>query len=66
MPVTIIPITDHESYRVNGHVVYRGFLGNWMCNIDLSNKELEAFSLYEELIINNKSIKKHTKATYNG
>lgn len=64
MSVEIIPITDHEAYKVNGHVVYKDSLNNWTCKIALSNKELEAFAVYRESIIENKRVKKHTKSTY--
>lgn len=66
MTVEIIPITDHESYSVNGHTVYKDQFNNWSCNVDLSDKELRAFHNYEKLVINNKAFKTHTKATYNG
>jgi hypothetical protein len=65
MSVTITPITDHEQYDVNGNVVFRDALNNWSCKVDLSDKELRAFSRYEKLVINNPRFKKHTKATYN-
>jgi hypothetical protein len=64
MSVTIIPVTDHELYEVNGHKVYKNSLNNWTCNVDLSAKELQAFDNYESLVINNKAFKKHIKATY--
>jgi hypothetical protein len=64
--ITIIPVTDHESYTVNGHLVYKNQLDNWTCNVDLSAKELHAFDLYENVVINNKRLKHHTKATYKG
>lgn len=51
MNVEIIPITDHEQYEVNGHLVYRDHLNNWSCKQDLSNKELLAFKKYEEVVI---------------
>jgi hypothetical protein len=66
MSVTIVPITDHESYDVNGNIVFKDSLANWSCNIDLSDKELRAFRRYEKLVINNPAFKKHTKATYKG
>ena len=64
MSVTIKPITDHEQYEVNGHLVYKDSLGNWTCKHDLSSKELTAFRNYQKLVINNKAFKKHTRATY--
>lgn len=64
--ITIIPITDHERYTVNGHEVYKDQFDNWTCKADLSDKELRAFKRYEKLVIDNKAFKKHTKATYKG
>ena len=64
MSVTIRPITDHETYEVNGNLVYKDTLGNWTCKIDLSDIELRMFRRYEKLVINNPAFKRHTKATY--
>lgn len=64
MSVEIVPITDHEVYKVNGFTVYKNTHGNWTCNQDLSSTEMTAFKNYERLVINNKAFKKHTKATY--
>jgi hypothetical protein len=64
MNVTITPVVDHETYKVNGHTVYKDTRGNWTCKADLSHRELNAFSRYEKLVINNKAFKKHTRATY--
>jgi hypothetical protein len=64
--ITIIPITDHEQYTINGHLVYKDQFNNWTCRVDLSPNELRAFQRYEKLVINNKAFKKHTKATYKG
>jgi len=64
MSVEIIPITDHEQYEVNGHMVYKDHLNNWSCKQDLSNKELQAFKKYEEVVIKNPRIKKHFKSIY--
>jgi hypothetical protein len=66
MSVTIVPITDHESYQVNNHFVYKDQLNNWSSKTDLSDKELRAFKNYEKLVIKNPKFKKHTKATYKG
>jgi len=66
MSISIKPIIDHESYEVNGHLVYKDSLQNWSCNVDLSDKELRAFKSYEKLVINNPKFKKHTSATYKG
>jgi hypothetical protein len=64
MTVTIKPITDHEQYEVNGHLVSKDSLDNWTCKHDLSSQELNAFRNYEKLVINNKAFKKHTKSIY--
>lgn len=66
MPVTIIPITDHEVYTINGKTIYKDANANWTCNVELSTKESMAFMNYRQLIIENKDLKKHTKSTYNG
>ncbi|WP_316633500.1 hypothetical protein [uncultured Flavobacterium sp.] len=66
MSVKIRPITDHESYEVNHHTVYKDGFGNWNCKNDLSNKERYAFNQYENIVIKNPRFKKHTKATYKG
>jgi hypothetical protein len=66
MPVTIIQITDHEVYTVNGKTIYKDVNENWTCNVELSTKESMAFMNYRQLIIENKDVKKHTKSTYNG
>lgn len=66
MSVEIIPVVDHEQYTVDGFLVYKTYFGNWSCKTDLSQKQLAAFEIYEEKVINNKMIKKHTKATYKG
>jgi hypothetical protein len=66
MTVTIIPITDHEQYSVNGHNMYKDQNNNWMSKTPLSDRELRAFRNYEKLVINNKAFKTHTKATYKG
>ncbi|MBC7607064.1 MAG: hypothetical protein H7199_08930 [Burkholderiales bacterium] len=64
--ITITPIIDHESYDLNGHVIYIDSLGNWSCKADLTARQHQAFRNYEKLIIKNKRFKKHTKATYKG
>jgi hypothetical protein len=64
--ITITPITDHESYNVNGHTVYKDHNNNWISGTEMTDAELRAFRRYEKLVINNKAFKKHTKATYNG
>lgn len=66
MNVIIIPLIDHKKYTVNGHTVYKNEFENWTCSIDLSNTEIQAFLIYEKLIISNSNVRKHTKATYCG
>ncbi|WP_459641439.1 hypothetical protein [Flavobacterium sp. CGRL2] len=43
MSVKIKPITDHESYKVNEHTIFKDGLGNWNCNNDLSKKRTSGF-----------------------
>lgn len=64
MSIIIKPLIDHEKYMVNEHLVYKNRLRNWSCNEDLSDAELQAFKIYEKLIIKNKKIKKHLQAIY--
>lgn len=64
MTVTIIPITDHEQYSVNGHLVHKDSSERWTSRTPMSDTELKAFKRYEKLVINNSRFKKHTKATY--
>lgn len=64
MSVKIRPITDHESYEVNGHTISKDTNGNWTDKDNLSHTELRAFDQYEKLVIKNPRFKKHTKATY--
>ena len=64
MSVTIVPVKDHEEYKVNGHLVYKDTHGNWTCKHDLSNVELNAFRNYEKAVINNPAFRKHTKSEY--
>jgi hypothetical protein len=66
MSVTIIPVTDHESYEVNGKEVYKDANGNWIDKQDLSDAENRAFRTYKRQVIENPRFKKHTKATYKG
>lgn len=66
MSVKIKPITDHESYQVNEHTIFKDALGNWNCNNDLSSKERRAFYHYESIVIRNPRFKKHTTATFKG
>lgn len=64
MTVTIIPIVDHESYSVNGRVVYKDYHQNWISAATLSQTEIEGFIRYEGLVINNLRFKKHIKSTF--
>ena len=64
MSVTIIPITDHESYSVNNKQVYKDSNGNWIARQELTTQENNAFSNYRKAVIENKAFKTHTKATY--
>ncbi|WDF64530.1 hypothetical protein [Flavobacterium sp. KACC 22763] len=66
MSVKIKPITDHESYQVNEHTIFKDRLGNWNCIHDLSQKERLAFNRYESIVIKNPRFKKHTATTYKG
>lgn len=66
MGVKIKPITDHESYEINGHTVKKDSHGNWSCQSTLSTKELAAFTQYENLVIKNNRFKKHISAVYRG
>lgn len=65
MSVRIEPITDHESYSVNGKEVYKDSNSNWIQRQELTTQELNAFNNYKKAVIENKAFKKHTKATYN-
>lgn len=64
MSVRIEPITDHESYSVNGKEVYNDGGDNWTARQELTSQELNAFNNYKKAVINNKAFKKHTKATF--
>jgi hypothetical protein len=65
MGVIIKPVVQGEQYTVNGvYVTKRG--DNWHYSMEPSQKEVKAFGIYLEEIINNPSIKKHTTATYKG
>lgn len=66
MSVKIKPITDHESYKINEHTVFKDLYGNWNCKNELSDKERQAFNQYENIVIKNPKFKKHTIATYKG
>jgi len=62
--ITIIPLTDHESYNVNGHTVYKDSNDNWVSRTDMSDNELRAFRRYKSQVIENPAFKTHPKATY--
>jgi hypothetical protein len=62
--ITIIPLTDNESYSVNGHIVKKNQKGHYESKTALSEKEWRAFKKYETLVINNPAFARHTKATY--
>jgi hypothetical protein len=64
MTITIIPLTDHESYNVNGHTVYKDSTEQWISRTDMSDMELRAFRRYKTAVIDNPRFKTHTKATY--
>lgn len=64
MTITIIPLTDHESYNVNGHTVYKDSNENYISRTDMSDMELRAFRRYKTAVIDNPIFKTHTKATY--
>lgn len=65
MSVIIKPVVQGEQYTVNG--IYIQKCGDdWKFSIEPSPKEVKAFGIYLEEIINNPRIKKHTKATYKG
>jgi hypothetical protein len=66
MSVTIVPITDHETYSINGKEVYKYSNGNWIDKQNLSDAENRAFRTYKKQVIENPIFKKHTKATYKG
>jgi hypothetical protein len=62
--ITIIPLEDHQQYKVNGHTIYKDANGNWVSRIDMSDNELRAFRRYKTQVIDNPRFKTHTKATY--
>ncbi|KIA86607.1 hypothetical protein [Flavobacterium sp. AED] len=62
--ITIIPLTDHESYNVNGHTVFKDSAEQWISRTDMSDNELRAFRRYKTAVIDNPRFKRHTKATY--
>ena len=66
MSVKIVPITDHECYKVNDHTIFKDSLGNWNSESDLSTREREAFYKYEDIVIKNPRFKRHTQAIYKG
>ncbi|PWA10944.1 hypothetical protein [Flavobacterium laiguense] len=66
MSIEIIPIIDHESYKVNGHMMYKDHNENWISSSAMTDIELRMFRRYKKLVIDNPAFKKHTKATYKG
>lgn len=64
MSITIIPIIPHETYEINGNKIYKDTCDNWVSIAELTQRERQAFQNYIQLIIDNKGIKKHPKATY--
>lgn len=64
MSIRIEPITDHERYSVGGKEVFKDGNDNWVATQELTQQEKNAFANYKKAVINNKSFKKHTKATY--
>lgn len=62
--ISIIPITDHELYEVNGKQIYKDSNGNWITQKEFTQQERNAFYNYKKAVIENTNFKKHTKATY--
>lgn len=62
--ITITPITDHKSYDVRGHFVFKDINGNWVSRTSMSDMEIRAFRRYQKTVIDNPRFKKHTKATF--
>jgi hypothetical protein len=44
--VKIEQIERCKIYEVNGTRVFKNHLGNWQCNVDLTQAELNAFNSY--------------------
>jgi hypothetical protein len=65
MSVIIKPFVQGEIYNVNG-IYVRKQGDDWKFSIEPSQKEIKAFGVYLDKIINNKNIKRHPKATYKG
>ena len=63
MSIKITPIIDHERYEVNGKEIYLDTNGHYVAREELTQQERNAFSIYKKAIIDNKEVKKHTKAT---
>lgn len=63
MTITIIPIEDHESYRVNEHIVYKSE-NQWTSKTELSEMERRAFRRYQTQVIDNPAFKRHTKSVF--
>ena len=62
--ITIVPITDHEVYEVNGKEIYKDSNGNWIAREEFTQQERNTFTNYKKAVISNPNFKKHTKATY--
>lgn len=62
--ITIVPITDHEVYEVNGKEIYKDSNGSWITREEFTQQERNAFHNYKKAVIENKAFKTHTKATY--
>ena len=62
--IRIEPITDHERYRINGKEVYKDASDNWIATQELTQQEQHDFANYKTSIIDNKAVKRHTKANF--
>lgn len=69
MNVTIEPIEDHSRYKVNDHIIVQVSDFTWLVPnpfATLSGKEIKAFKIYKELIIDNPRFKKHPRSIFKG
>lgn len=65
MTVLIVPIEDHNEYKVNAHTIRNDINFGYMSQItELSKTEKKAFQTYRALIIDNPRFKKHPRSTY--
>ena len=62
--ITIVPITDHEVYEVNGKEIQKDSNGKWIAREEFTQQERNAFTNYKKAVISNPNFKRHTKATY--